>query len=400
MKDIKSFLDRNALSLAMLVGVVGFPVFRHLTWMLPPLIFLMLFFTFCKINPLDLRLRAWHCVVLATQLTLGIGIYYGLLAIGSEVIGRLGDQVIGANDIAIISQGLMLCILMPTATAAPIIAGKLGGSIQNLTSFTLLSNIATAIIVPLFFPVVNPSAGIEFTTAFWMILKKISPLLLGPFFAAWLLRIGYNIYQRKKGSGKTFTLSKKWATMPFYVWVMTLIVLMADLTYTLIHQEYSYWTIGILCVGSIATCLLQFGLGRWIGLRFPATTKGEDYRDVLINPEAANYSMEQVSRITAGQAFGQKNTTLAIWMAQAYLVPVASMAPAAYIIWQNLFNSIQLSRAGKHAKKYRVSKYPLFFYIMSQLFVFSDCTSTHRYILLDTWITLVGDFTSTRSLCP
>ena len=351
MKDIKSFLDRNALSLAMLVGVVGFPVFRHLTWMLPPLIFLMLFFTFCKINPLDLRMRTWHCVVLATQLILGIGIYYGLLAIGSEVIGRLGDQVIGANDIAIISQGLMLCILMPTATAAPIIAGKLGGSIQNLTSFTLLSNIATAIIVPLFFPVVNPSAGIEFATAFWMILKKISPLLLGPFFAAWLLRIGYNIYQRKKGSGKTFTLSKKWATMPFYVWVMTLIVLMADLTYTLIHQEYSYWTIGILCVGSIATCLLQFGLGRWIGLRFPATTKGEDYRDVLINPEAANYSMEQVSRITAGQAFGQKNTTLAIWMAQAYLVPVASMAPAAYIIWQNLFNSIQLSRAGKHAKK-------------------------------------------------
>ena len=351
MKDIKSFLDRNALSLAMLVGVVGFPMFRHLTWMLPPLIFLMLFFTFCKINPLDLRMRTWHCVVLATQLILGIGIYYGLLAIGSEVIGRLGDQVIGANDIAIISQGLMLCILMPTATAAPIIAGKLGGSIQNLTSFTLLSNIATAIIVPLFFPVVNPSAGIEFTTAFWMILKKISPLLLGPFFAAWLLRIGYNFYQRKKGCGKTFTLSKKWATMPFYVWVMTLIVLMADLTYTLIHQEYSYWTIGILCVGSIATCLLQFGLGRWIGLRFPATTKGEDYRDVLINPEAANYSMEQVSRITAGQAFGQKNTTLAIWMAQAYLVPVASMAPAAYIIWQNLFNSIQLSRAGKHAKK-------------------------------------------------
>ena len=351
MKDIKSFLDRNALSLAMLVGVVGFPVFRHLTWMLPPLIFLMLFFTFCKINPLDLRLRTWHCVVLATQLILGIGIYYGLLAIGNEVIERFGDKVIGINDIAIISQGLMLCILMPTATAAPIIAGKLGGSIQNLTSFTLLSNIATAIIVPLFFPVVNPSAGIEFATAFWMILKKISPLLLGPFFAAWLLRIGYNFYQRKKGSGKTFTLSKKWATMPFYVWVMTLIILMADLTYTLIHQEYSYWTIGILCVGSIATCLLQFGLGRWIGLRFPATTKGEDYRDVLINPEAANYSMEQVSRITAGQAFGQKNTTLAIWMAQAYLVPVASMAPAAYIIWQNLFNSIQLSRAGKHAKK-------------------------------------------------
>jgi BASS family bile acid:Na+ symporter len=351
MSKIGSFFNRNALSLAMLVGVVGCSVFRHLTWMLPPLIFLMLFFTFCKINPLDLRLRRWHCVVLLTQLLLGIGLYYGLQAIGDEVIRRLGEGVIGGNDIAIISQGLMLCVLMPTATAAPIIAGKLGGSIQNLTSFTLLSNIATAIIVPVFFPIVNPSAGIEFDIACWMILKKISPLLLGPFFAAWLLRIGYNAYHRQKGTGKTFTLSTRWAPMPFYVWVVTLIILMADLTYTLIHQEYSYWTIGILCVGSIATCLLQFGLGRRIGLRFPATTKGEDYHDVLINPAAANYSMEQVSRITAGQAFGQKNTTLAIWMAQAYLVPVASMAPAAYIIWQNLFNSIQLSREGRKANK-------------------------------------------------
>ena len=349
--NIKAFLDRNALALAMLVGAVGFPIFRHLTWMLPPLIFLMLFFTFCKINPLDLRIRAWHVIVLLTQLALGIGLYYGLLAIGDEVIGLLGKEAIGENDIAIISQGLMLCVVMPTASAAAIIAGKLGGSIQNLTSFTMLSNVATAVVVPLFFPVVNPSAGIEFSEAFWMILRRITPLLLCPFFAAWILRIIYDLYQRKRATGKTFTLSKRWASMPFYVWVVTLILLMADLTYTLIHQHYSYWTIGILCIGSLATCLLQFGLGRWIGMHFPASAKGEDYHDVLINPEAAHYSMEQVSRITAGQAFGQKNTTLAIWMAQAYLVPVASMAPAAYIIWQNLFNSAQLSRAGRKANK-------------------------------------------------
>ena len=343
--NIKSFLDRNALALAMLVGVVGFPIFRHLTWMLPPLIFLMLFFTFCKINPMDLRLRTWHVVVLVVQLALGVGLYYGIMAIGKEAIALGGDEAM--RQWQIIAQGLMLCILMPTATAAPIIAGKLGGSIQNLTSFTLLSNVATAVIVPLFFPMVNPSAGIEFVPAFWMILRKITPLLLGPFIAAWLLRILYNVHQRKKGTGKTFTLSKKWAVMPFYVWVVTLVILMADLTYSLIHQEYSYWTIGILCVGSLITCLLQFGLGKWIGQCFPASTRGEDYHDWLINPDAARYTMAQVSRITAGQAFGQKNTTLAIWMAQAYLVPIASLAPAAYIIWQNLFNSIQLSMAGR-----------------------------------------------------
>ena len=128
---------------------------------------------------------------------------------------------------------------------------------------------------------------------------------------------------------------------------------MGDLTSSLIHQQYSLWTIAILCVGSLITCLMQFGLGKWIGYCFPAGTKGSDYKDVLINPAAANYSMQKVSQITAGQAFGQKNTTLAIWMAQAYLVPIASMAPAAYIIWQNLFNSTQLMLAGRAAEKHK-----------------------------------------------
>jgi BASS family bile acid:Na+ symporter len=343
--DIKSFLGRNALALAMIIGVIGYPIFRYFTSLLPPLIFLMLFFTFCKINPMDLRLRMWHCIVLLIQIALGVGIYYSVKAMGYWI------SVINQGEWDIIAQGLMLCVLMPTASAAAIIAGKLGGSIQNLTSFTMLSNVATAVIVPLFFPVVNPSAEIEFAEAFLMILKRITPLLLCPFFAAWILRIACNIYHRKRKTGKKFSLSPQLAPMPFYIWIVALIILMADLTYTLIYQEYSILTIAILCVGSLVTCLLQFGLGKWIGFRFPATTKGEDYRDVLIDPEAANYSMEQVSRITAGQAFGQKNTTLAIWMAQAYLVPVASMAPAAYIIWQNLFNSIQLSIAGRKANK-------------------------------------------------
>lgn len=341
-RNITAFVDRNALALAMVVGVVGFPVFRHLTFLLPPLIFLMLFFTFCKINPLDLRLRRWHWIVLITQLALGIGIYYGI-----EYIFRLLPTSLSTNDIAIISQGLMLCVLMPTATAAAIIAGKLGGSIQNLTSFTMLSNVATAIIVPIFFPIVNPSAGIEFIEAFWMILRKISPLLLGPFLAAWLLRICYDGYQRRRQSSRRFALPQTLASMPFYVWVITLVILMADLAHTLIQQQYNYWTIAILAIGSLITCLMQFGLGKWIGYCHPASARGEDYHDVLINPAAAHYTMQQVSRITAGQAFGQKNTTLAIWMAQAYLVPVASMAPAAYIIWQNIFNAIQMSMAGR-----------------------------------------------------
>ena len=57
---------------------------------------------------------------------------------------------------------------------------------------------------------------------------------------------------------------------------------------------------------------------------------------------AAPKTMSGVSSITAGQAFGQKNTSLGVWIAQMYLDPLSALGAAAYIIWQNLFNSVQL----------------------------------------------------------
>ena len=349
MRRISTFIDRYALIIAMLIGAVGYPWFRHLSWLMPPLICLMLFFTFCKINPLDLRLRKWHGIVLAVQMVLTAVVYYGLLAIGKRLLSM--GYGLTEGDIALVAQGLMVCVIMPTATAAPIIAGKLGGSIQNLTTFSLVSNIATAVIVPAFFPVVHTEAGIEFVAAMLMILRRVTPMLLGPFVAAWLLRLVYEWYYKQKGTPRRFTLSKRWASMPFYLWILLLIVLISQITYTLLTQEYSGWAIVALCGGSLVACLLQFMLGRWIGYRFPATSHGADYQDILINPAAAAYSIEQKSRITAGQAFGQKNTALGIWMAQMYLHPLSSIGPAAYIIWQNLLNSYQLWNAGRGVRK-------------------------------------------------
>ena len=334
---IRRFIDRYALIIAMVVGAVGYPWFRHLDWLLSPLIFFMLFFTFCKINPLDLRLRKWHWIVLIVQMALTAAVYYGVLVIGDEAM----------SDWQVLAQGLMMCVIMPTATAAPIIAGKLGGSIQNLTTFSLLSNIATAIIVPAFFPIVNPAAGMAFFPSMWLILKRVSPLLLGPFVAAWALRLGYEAYYRRKGEARIFSLNATWASMPFYLWVVLLVVLISRITHTLLTQEYSGGTIIVLCVGALVTCLLQFALGRWIGYRFPADSHGKDYQDILINPAAAHYTINEKSRITAGQAFGQKNTALGVWMAQLFLNPLAAIGPAAYIIWQTLLNSYQLWHAGK-----------------------------------------------------
>ena len=323
---MRKFFDSNALWLSMLIGAVGYKLFLPLAPTLPWLIFFMLFFTFCKVNPLDLRLHKWHWAVLFAQLFFSFATYAGVLCLTHNKI---------------LAQGLLMCFIMPTATAAPIIAGKLGGSIQNLTTFTLLSNFATAIIVPATFPLINPAADMTFLPAFLLILSRVAPLLLGPFFAAWLLRLIY-----KWRTKKDFVMSKQAAQIPFYLWVASIVVLMAVVTNTTITNfQFQISNILILLVSSFFACLIQFGLGKLIGWCLPAASKGTDYQDVLINPAAAPTTMAGVSSITAGQAFGQKNTSLGVWMANTYLDPMASLGAAAYIIWQNIFNSVQLTIA-------------------------------------------------------
>ena len=367
---MKKWFDSHALWVSMLIGAFGYKLFLPLAPTLPWLIFFMLFFTFCKVNPLDLRLHKWHWAVLAAQLFLSFATYAGVMYLTHNKI---------------LAQGLLMCFIMPTATAAPIIAGKLGGSIQNLTAFTLLSNFATAIVVPATFPLISNNLELStlellstfnfqlstFLPAFLLILSRIAPLLLGPFFAAWLLRLGFNAYYRRKyaslpcvgegpcpierpvdgrrtnrGGVPEFVLPEKLAQIPFYLWVASIIVLMAVVTKTVLSSFDLYLsTILTLLICSFFACLVQFSLGKLIGYYLPAASKGKDYQDVLINPAAAPTTMAGVSSITAGQAFGQKNTSLGVWMANTYLDPMASLGAAAYIIWQNIFNSAQLTIA-------------------------------------------------------
>ena len=70
-------------------------------------------------------------------------------------------------------------------------------------------------------------------------------------------------------------------------------------------------------------CVSQFILGRHIGRHYNNTVAG-------------------------GQGLGQKNTILAIWMAQVYLNPLASIGPASYVLWQNIINSYQLWKKRKN----------------------------------------------------
>lgn len=308
------------MALGILIGLLReadlFP-FSVPAGVLPCLIFLMLFFTFLRIRPRSLRLYAWHAVLVGLQVGASMLIYYAL---------RDWDVSL--------AQGVMLCVLMPAATAAPIIAGKLGGSVQDLTPFTLLSSVSSAFIIPLVFPVINPEAHIPFVDCFLRVLHRVGPVLLLPAITAWVVRYVYQLVRHKMVRSERNQLRSRLMTVvseiPFWLWMSTLTVLMDGITRDVIHYDGSWMIMLYMALGALLTCLLQFFGGKWIGRR--------------LTPEGVN---PLVNRVTAGQALGQKNTTLGIWLAQTYLSPISSLAPAAYIVWQNLFNAWQLARAAK-----------------------------------------------------
>ncbi len=312
MSKVIRILKENALLVAMLIGALLYKWLSPLAFLSPYLIAIMLFFTFCKVNPATLRLRAWHFIMLAFQMLVSLLIYLALRPID-----------------VLLAQGVMLCVFMPTATAAAVITGKLGGNIKEITTYTLLTNLLTAFLAPAIFPLINPNTTLGFWEGFWAILQKISPILILPFVLAWLIRIIY-----KKRTQKELILGKRLSAFPFYVWVFALAILIAKTVDSLINDSYSPYAVIGMAIGSLLTCVLQFFVGKKIG-KYYDKQQGTTKELSIINYQLS---------ITFGQSLGQKNTMLAIWMAQAYLIPIASFAPAAYVIFQNLFNAWQLNQ--------------------------------------------------------
>ena len=89
----------------------------------PTLLFLMLLLTFCRIRPSDLRLRRWHFTMLLFQCLLST-----LIAVVLTSLPPSPWRIIG--------QGAMLCFICPTATAAVVVARRLGGDIVLDTTYT------------------------------------------------------------------------------------------------------------------------------------------------------------------------------------------------------------------------------------------------------------------------
>lgn len=306
------FLKDWALAVSMLTGVLVYMV-MHLTqgldalkpqlnaateWLMPVCLFGMLFFTFCKMDPKELRLRRWFGILLAVQ------------AVGTVLLAVLAAQTAPGPGKLLLEGGMMM-LICPTAAAAPVIVGKLGGNDAAATSYVMLSNVMAAIGIPMVFPLVVKMGAATFWMQVVTIVGHIFPLLILPLVLAWLIRWLWPSANR--------WLVKYFHAAPFYIWAFNLIMLTGEACRKVVNSQSGAFTIVGMALVGLLVCVVQFYIGRKVGTHY-----GE--------------------KVCAGQALGQKNNVFAVWAACAYLPGITSLAPCSYIVWQNLFNSWELSK--------------------------------------------------------
>lgn len=320
MNRFVKFFRNWTLPISMLLGVVGYFVFHFLPvsgevrsftfvaisrWIQPVLLFTMLFLSFCKVKPSELRPHKWHLRVLCEQ---------ALFFIIFSLLAMLAND----EGVKVLCEGAMLTFICPTATASAVITGKLGGSTSGVVTYLLLCNLMVSLLAPFFLSLVEPHPELDFLTSFFMIMGKVFPLMICPLLTAWVVRYLLPKFHR-------FIL--KFPDLPFNIWFVALALAIAVTVRSIMHSSVSFWYLFGLAVVSCVGCLVQFWRGRTVGGKY--------------GKEAA---------ITAGQAFGQKNTVFVIWLGLVFLNPVTSVVGGFYSVWHNTVNSYQLYKVRKTQK--------------------------------------------------
>ncbi|MBO2523446.1 MAG: transporter [Bacteroidetes bacterium] len=260
----------------------------------PYLIFSILLLNFAAVDVKKMRFSKMYLWLMLYQIGVSIGMYYLLKAF---------------NASEILAQGVMLGVLCPVAASVVVISCMLGANRETVTSYTIIGNLMVAIVAPIYFSFIGNHQEIPFWTSFWMILGKIGTIIALPFFVALTTQVVMP---------KVHDLLCKIKGVSFYLWSVALTITLGQtIDFMFMEGKENLPAIIWLGVFSIAFCVVQFALGKYIGHK---------YGDI----------------IAGGQLLGQRNSAMGIWMANTYLNPLAAIFPALYSVWQNLFNSIQL----------------------------------------------------------
>jgi BASS family bile acid:Na+ symporter len=200
----------------------------------------------------------------------------------------------------------LLVAATPTATAAPVITGLLGGDVGFVSVSLLGSNLISAFLLP---PLLSLAGGgqIPSTSSF---LARTLALVLVPLALAAIAR-------RVPGTSGSLA---RWRRLSFPLWLAALVLAGAKTSEFLRTHPTEIGTVFAIAAGSALLCSLHFLAGRELG--------GKD------------------RALEAGQSLGQKNTMLTLWLGLSAFGPVPALGPAFYVLWHNVWNAFQMARSG------------------------------------------------------
>ena len=313
-----SFFRKFALPCSLVLGALGYLIFANVPFLQPlgdavgprlvelmtVVLFALLYVTFCKIEIKEMKPKAWHFVLQLIRTSLAL-----LMVIAICLFGK-------NYEAKVILEGAFICFICPTAAAVAVVTEKLGGSIGSLTTYTVIANIFTMIIIPSLFPMVEKGADVSFLYMSMMVFRNVTTVLVVPLLLALLSRKFLPRFVDKVKSVKD---------LGFYMWCFNLTILMGETLRNFLHATVSGWILALFLIVPLAVCLVQFAIGKAVGRHWDAS-------------------------ISAGQALGQKNTIVGIWLTLTFLNPLAAVAPGAYVVWQNLVNGWQLWYKEKYGK--------------------------------------------------
>ena len=199
---------------------------------------------------------------------------------------------------------------MPTATAAPVVMGLLGGSVEFMLTALLLINGIICVLLPFILPAVVGRGGFEI---YLNVAQNISLVMLLPLALALAARRFYP---------RAIAWPRKLKDVTFGIWVVILVLIAANASYDISSREgISERVLEQIGVMALLVCGFNFGLGYLLGGR---------------------------TRAAVQPGIRAKNTTLSIYLALTYASPIAALGPF-YVLWHNLWNAWQLYRVSNES---------------------------------------------------
>ena len=290
MQKIKSYV----LPIAIVLGLLLHDYCAAFSVAVPYIIFTILLLTFSAVDIKKLRFKPMFTWIILFQVAVSLG-GYALL------------KHMKVNEI--IAEGVLIGVLCPVAASVAVVSTMLGADRNTVTSYSIIGNLMVSLVAPVYFSFIGVNQDMPFFESFLHILRRIGIVIGMPFFIALALQLCLP---------KANRFLSRYKGLAFYFWAVALFLTLGQTIHFIFLNGKGNWnSILWLGISALLFCIIQFGLGKWIGQKYGDTIAG-------------------------GQLLGQKNSAMGIWMANHYLHPLASVFLAFYSVFQNLFNSWQI----------------------------------------------------------